>query len=68
MKQPLSPTKPQFIEEQNGVTDSLPTFVTRTTLQAILQAYGVKTLPELETCSVALSYLKQVPPGTPATE
>ena len=67
MKQPLTPTKPQFTEEQDGVT-ALPTFVTRTTLQAILQANGVKTLPELETCSVALSHLEQVPPGTPATE
>ena len=68
MKQPLTPTTPQFIEEQYCVTDSLPTFVTRTTLQAILQANGVKTLQEFETCSVALSHLEQVPPGIPATE
>lgn len=46
---PTSPVEPHFIDEQNDVSVSLPAFVTRTTLQSILQANGVKTLTELGT-------------------
>lgn len=46
---PTSPVEPHFIDEQDDVTISLPAFVTRTTLQSILQANGVKTLTELGT-------------------
>lgn len=46
---PNSPAEPQFIDEQNDVNVSLPAFVTRTTLQSILRANGVKTLTELGT-------------------
>lgn len=46
---PTSPVEPHFIDEQDDVTLSLPAFVTRTTLQSILQANGVKTLTELGT-------------------
>lgn len=42
-----SPAEPQFIDEQNDVVVPLPAFVTRTTLQSILRANGVKTLTEL---------------------
>jgi len=46
---PTSPAEPQFTDEQNHVSASLPAFVTRTTLQSILQANGVDTLTELGT-------------------
>lgn len=46
---PTSPVEPHFIDEQDDVSLSLPSFVTRTTLQSILQANGVKTLTELGT-------------------
>lgn len=46
---PTSPVEPHFIDEQDDVSVSLPAFVTRTTLQSILQANGVKTLAELGT-------------------
>lgn len=46
---PTSPVEPHFIDEQNDVSLSLPAFVTRTTLQSILQANGVNTLTELGT-------------------
>lgn len=45
----VSPAEPQFTDEQNHVSTSLPAFVTRTTLQSILRASGVKTLTELGT-------------------
>jgi hypothetical protein len=44
---PTSPVEPHFIDEQDDVSVSLPAFVTRTTLQSILQANGVNTLTEL---------------------
>jgi hypothetical protein len=46
---PTSPAEPQFTDEQNYASASLPAFVTRTTLQSILQANGVGTLTELGT-------------------
>ena len=46
---PTSPAEPQFIDEQNDASVSLPAFVTSTTLQSILRANGVNTLTELGT-------------------
>lgn len=68
MKQPIAPTEPRFIEEQNDVTDSLPTYVTRTTLRSILHANGVKNLLELEARSNASTGGDLVPSETPKTE
>ena len=56
MKQPITPTEPQFIDEQISVIDAPPTFVTRTTLRSILQGKGVNTLSELEARSVSSSH------------
>lgn len=68
MKQPITPTEPRFIDEQNDVTDSLPTFVTCMTLRSILHANGVKTLLELEARAIASTEVGQVPSKTPKTE
>lgn len=68
MKHPITPAEPRFIDEQNDVIDSLPSFATRTTLRSILQANGVKTLLELEARSVASSHGKLVVSETPETE
>lgn len=46
---PTSPAEPQFTDGPNDASASLPAFVTRTTLQSILRANGVKTLTELGT-------------------
>lgn len=48
MMPPSSSTAPSVLEEQQGTTDSLPIFVTRTTLRSIFQARGVGGLLELE--------------------
>jgi hypothetical protein len=68
MKQPITPAEPRFIDEQNDVIDSLPTFATRTSLRSILQANEVKTLLALEARSVASSHGKLVASETPETE
>jgi hypothetical protein len=46
---PSIPVEPQFLDGESDVIVSLPAFVTRTSLQSILHANGVKTLEELET-------------------
>lgn len=68
MKHPITPTEPRSIDEQNDVTDSLPTFVTRTTLRSILHANGVKNLLELEARSNASAGGDLVPSETLKTE
>ncbi|KPG76997.1 hypothetical protein [Pseudomonas libanensis] len=68
MKQPITPAEPRFIDEQNEVIDSLPTFATRTTLRSILQANGVKTLLELEARSAPSTESETMPPKTASSE
>lgn len=68
MKQPITPTEPRFIDEQIDVTDSLPAFVTCTTLRSILHANGVKNLLELEARAIASTEGGQMPSETPKTE
>lgn len=68
MKQPITPTEPRFIDEQNDVIDSLPIFVTRTTLQSILHANGAKTLLELAARSTASARSEPVSSEAPMTE
>lgn len=61
MKQSIPPIEPRFIDDQNELIDSLPTFVTRTTLRSILHANGAKTLLELKARSTASIGVEAVP-------
>jgi hypothetical protein len=65
---PTSPTVPQFIDEQDDVSVSLPAFVTRTTLQSILQANGVDALTELGARKPTPAAAKSESTGTNKTE
>jgi hypothetical protein len=47
MTKSTTPAGPQFTDEQSDLIVALPTFITRTTLQSILQANGVKSLRSL---------------------
>ncbi|MBD8191494.1 hypothetical protein IFR35_03295 [Pseudomonas fluorescens] len=68
MKQSINTTEPPFVDEQNEGIDSLPTFVTRTTLRSILHANGVKALLELEARSTASMGGEMVHPEEPRIE
>lgn len=68
MNQPITPTEPLFIDEQNDIINPLSIFVTRTTLRTILHTNGAKTLLELEARSTASTLSASVPSDTPMTE
>lgn len=47
MEKPTPTAEPRFLDDQRGLTDSLPIFVTRTTLRAILNKHEAKTSSDL---------------------
>jgi len=53
MKKLTNDSEPRFIEDQNDPINSLPAFVTRTTLRSILLTNGAETLMDLEIHSTA---------------
>lgn len=53
MKKPTTATEPRFIDEQSGLINPLPIFVTHTTLRSILHKIGAKKLLDLAAHSTA---------------
>lgn len=47
MEKPTPSAEPRFLDDQSGLTDPLPIFVTRTTLRAILNKHEAKTSSDL---------------------